>query len=235
METKKIWGRRTPCLKEDFFIHFFQPSGPPFLAVGGYRGTKNEHYSLNDMQKDGPGCIQIWECSGVLTSQNWKESQESSSLKFNLNDRPRLAMTILHNFGVVWNLKWMPYGGYSPSTSPTGLDRLGILAGSFGDGFVRLFVIPLPRSLALALGVSPSEPIHVGCSEPLMELNFTEGSAWQLSWGGHTRLAIGSSFGEVGIWEIDELIDKLSRNKESENEVPLILVEEDNCFDLGKI
>jgi hypothetical protein len=82
-----VWGLEwVPC----------NTSETQYLALSGYRSTVDENHALGVRQspsdeKSMKGCIQIWKY---------------------INDKPELDMCILHEFGVVYELKWMPYGGY---------------------------------------------------------------------------------------------------------------------------
>ncbi|KAI8371724.1 uncharacterized protein BYT42DRAFT_501953, partial [Radiomyces spectabilis] len=69
-----------------------------YLAVGGYN-EKNERHFLHEKQEPGSyhNCIQIWRADLQL------ESERSAIM---------LDMCILHDFGVVQDLKWCLFGGY---------------------------------------------------------------------------------------------------------------------------
>jgi hypothetical protein len=70
-----------------------------YLAVSGYRGSVDEHLSLDEIQPTGTykNAIQIWKLK--LTTQ--LPSQE-----------PMMDLCLLHDFGVIYDLKWCPYGTY---------------------------------------------------------------------------------------------------------------------------
>lgn len=77
----------------------------------------NEHHEQGKRQTPETssmhGCIQIWKKGNPTT----------------------LYATISHDFGCVYDLKWCPFG--------YGQGRLGLIAGTFGDGSVRILNIPL--------------------------------------------------------------------------------------------
>lgn len=90
-----------------------------YLAVSGHKDRYETHVIGEPQYDDLENSIQIWD----------------------LNDLGRVdlplvpLMTLVHDFGCVYDVKWMP--GLQPMTS-----RLGVLAVACGDGSVRLFCVP---------------------------------------------------------------------------------------------
>lgn len=94
-----------------------------YLAVGGYNSTSEHHlFGKNNQCKN---AIQIWQVS----------SDVDATLP------PKLDMCILHDFGVVNELKWCPFSVYEEG------QKLGILAVLFSDGDIRVFVVPYPENI----------------------------------------------------------------------------------------
>ncbi|KAJ3333851.1 hypothetical protein HDU76_002572 [Blyttiomyces sp. JEL0837] len=105
--------------------------GNQYLAVSGYRNTTDDHQFLGSPQtSDLQGCIQIWNCGPL-------------DFKGKSTITPRLELCILHNFGVVFELRWAPLlAKDSVSDSQTGrLPRLGWLAACFGDGGISVWKV----------------------------------------------------------------------------------------------
>ncbi|KAI7882810.1 uncharacterized protein EV154DRAFT_428336, partial [Mucor mucedo] len=90
-----IWGLdfvpKTPVMEEE-------DSKIQYLAVTGYRGSTEEHIGIGDIQPTGTykNAIQIWKLSLSVHEQV----------------DPVLDMCLLHDFGVIFDLKWCPYGTY---------------------------------------------------------------------------------------------------------------------------
>lgn len=89
-----------------------------FVAIGGYNST-DEHLIIGDKSQC-RNTIQIW--------------RYSSDIEQDLP--PKLDMCILHDFGLVTEIKWCPFSVFEEG------GKLGILAVLFGDGDIRLFVVP---------------------------------------------------------------------------------------------
>ncbi|KAI8982244.1 hypothetical protein BDF20DRAFT_817417 [Mycotypha africana] len=91
-----IWGLdfvpKGPADKDD------KTSSIQYLAVAGLRGTTDqEHFGLNTIQPTGTykNAIQLWRLK-LSTKQ--------------APERARLDMCLLHDFGVICDLRWCPYG-----------------------------------------------------------------------------------------------------------------------------
>lgn len=125
-----------------------------YLAISGYRGSVEEHIGMNEIQPTGSykNAIQIWKLKLSTKSQQ----------------DPLLDVCLLHDFGVVFNLKWCPYGVYEEETSTTEpaflgiLPKLGILSFSCGDGTVRTVIVPHPNAIRkhFASNRDPLQPVY---------------------------------------------------------------------------
>ncbi|KAI7900967.1 uncharacterized protein BX663DRAFT_438154 [Cokeromyces recurvatus] len=91
----------------------FVPKSPPspqedtkvqYLAVGGYKGNSEEHIEMNQRQPTGAykNCIQIWRM--ILSVEVPYEE-------------PVLDLCLLHDYGVIFDLRWCPYGVYEDNVS----------------------------------------------------------------------------------------------------------------------
>ncbi|XP_054156581.1 general transcription factor 3C polypeptide 2-like [Oppia nitens] len=110
-----------------------------FLAIASNMNWETTH-TLNDTDIES-GLIQIWNI-GKLVKQ------------FDGSIKPRLAFSIAHCCGMVWDMEWCPGGTTWDEivsghhlTNLDSLPRLGLLAVACGDGYVRIHSIPYPQSL----------------------------------------------------------------------------------------
>lgn len=89
-----IWGL-------DFVPKSYNDSDPntQYLAVAGYKGSITEHHGLDEILATGSykNAIQIWKLK-LSTKQP--------------SEDPILDLCLLHDFGVIHDLKWCPYGAY---------------------------------------------------------------------------------------------------------------------------
>ncbi|KAI8978439.1 hypothetical protein BDB01DRAFT_726189 [Pilobolus umbonatus] len=90
-----IWGLdfapKVPALDSDPTMDY--------LAVAGYKGTVDECIPMTHVQEKGSyrNCIQIWKLH--LSVQKHSVA-------------PVLDLCLLHDYGVIYDLKWCPYGCY---------------------------------------------------------------------------------------------------------------------------
>lgn len=100
-----IWGL-------DFAPKSYNDSDPhtQYLAVAGYKAAVTEHHELDEIQQTGEykNAIQIWRLK--LSSKQPLED-------------PNLDLCLLHDFGVIHDLKWCPYGAYEDEV-PNGSDQV---------------------------------------------------------------------------------------------------------------
>ncbi|CAG2176119.1 unnamed protein product, partial [Oppiella nova] len=109
-----------------------------FLAVASNMNWDTTH-TLNDTDIES-GLIQLWSVGQLGTA-------------FDATVKPRLAFSIAHCCGMVWDMEWCPGGttwddisGHKPNDTQA-LPRMGLLALACGDGFVRIHSIPHPQTL----------------------------------------------------------------------------------------
>jgi hypothetical protein len=94
-----------------------------------------------------------------------------------------LATLICHSWGSCWGLKFCPYGAY-------GDGRVGLLAGVFGDGVVRVLDI---RNEWLG---TPAGTINIQVTEAAWEYRLGKDVyATCVSWKSHTEIVVGYSTG----------------------------------------
>ncbi|KAL1918315.1 uncharacterized protein VTP21DRAFT_2975 [Calcarisporiella thermophila] len=176
-----------------------------YLAISGYRGTSDEHHGLHSKQPATKGCIQIWR----IDSQHEVADGEP---------RAMLDLCLLHDFGYSRDIKWCPYGTFvecpsektGPSDSPPG--RLGLLAGCFGDGSLKIFNIPHPEMLRRQHGVGQDETVFVQLTKPLFLATLPDTRLHTVCWMGHTQIAAGCSNGKsssccIVVWNIEEALE----------------------------
>ncbi|KAI8332065.1 hypothetical protein BC941DRAFT_437408 [Chlamydoabsidia padenii] len=161
-----------------------------YLATGGYK-EPNVLCGFETPRQGNPNCIQLWKLNLATTEQE---------------ESPVLDLVLLHDYGDVRDLRWCPYGAYEETTTNDSEDlpKLGILAGCFGDGTVRCFVIPHPNTLRVRLGVDAGnqDPVYLKIKQARCVFALPNTSISTISWGGHKKLAIGSSTGYISIWNM---------------------------------
>ena len=99
------------------------------------------------------------------------------------NGKTYPVTTIYHNWGCCWGLKFCPYGA-------SGNGRLGVLAGVFGDGVVRVLDI---RSEWIG---NADKVVNIRIEHPAWEQTCQEiGLATCVAWKSHAEIVVGYSNG----------------------------------------
>ncbi|ORZ25648.1 WD40-repeat-containing domain protein [Absidia repens] len=177
-----------------------------YLATGGYK-EPNVLHSFETPRQGYQNCIQLWKCDLATSTPNDQVMD------------PVLDLVFLHDYGHVRDLKWCPYGAYE-ETVPEGLDgdilpKLGILSGCFGDGTVRSMVVPHPNALRAQLGLTDDhhETIYLKIKQARCVFALPNASATTIAYGGHKKLAIGYSSGNISLWNMTKALE----NDQQEN------------------
>ncbi|KAJ2122772.1 hypothetical protein IW147_003182 [Coemansia sp. RSA 720] len=153
-----------------------------YVATGslgpGVVGSKAMGVQVSKRVKEPvPGAIQIWR---LATAAKKSEC--------------RLGLALLHTFGRCLGLKWCPV---SFEDGPT----IGILAAIFGDGHLRVCVVP-ECSI-----ISPDEPVYVHWPEQsLVDIRAPHGIFTALNWASADVLVAGTSRGCLMAWDIGAAI-----------------------------
>ncbi|KAJ2553518.1 hypothetical protein IWW35_001784, partial [Coemansia sp. RSA 1878] len=153
-----------------------------YVATGslgpGVVGSKAMGVQLSKRVKEPvPGAIQIWRLATAA-----KKS------------KCRLGLALLHTFGRCLGLKWCPV---SFEDGPT----IGIIAAIFGDGHLRVCVVP-ECSI-----ISPDEPVYVHWPEQsLVDIRAPHGIFTALNWASADVLVAGTSRGCLMAWDVGAAI-----------------------------
>ena len=153
------------------------------LAISADRDFQDLDFITEPQAADCKGLIQLWQCGSL-----------------NKKTLPKFRVGIIHDFGKIWNLKWLPSGGECEAESK--LPRLGLLAAACSDGTVRLMSIPQLDSLSKGEGPAFWKPSKVTTLKAGDNVNV---KCLDLSWyrgSGHKVIAAAFSNGFVGLWNI---------------------------------
>ncbi|CAG8561795.1 9461_t:CDS:1 [Paraglomus brasilianum] len=178
-----------------------------YLAVGGYKSTTDEHREIGIKQTTNmQNIIQIWRI----------DCRDEKDINGEERGSPYLDMVICHDYGCVYDLKWCPYGACElvdgdveendSDNAETHVKRLGILAGCFGDGTVRFFVIPSPDEIRRRLGKNDAETLYIKFKQEIIKLSLPGILCWTLEWGGHEKVAVGCTNGYIATWNIYDIL-----------------------------
>ena len=195
-----------------------------YLAVGSTSSNNSspDNSPRIGLKKAKPACIQIWSLNPTAMSNTSSGNRGPGFM--------RCELVLCIDYGPAFELKWCPLPSHDdfevgmfagkrtfalrfnicsqqqPSSQPR---KLGILAGTFGDGSLSVFAVPYPPDVG-ALS-DASGPVFGRCchmrdppklnldivkvSEPLLRIELPETSCWSLDWANSEVLAVGCTNG----------------------------------------
>ncbi|KAJ3337152.1 hypothetical protein HDU93_001533 [Gonapodya sp. JEL0774] len=150
-----------------------------YIAVGGYLHGPTEHHTMD--RSFGPNSIQIWRCGDSVTDLPRDRNANATGGAI-----PVLEMCILHEYGIVRDLRWCSYGNWMGGHE----------------------LEDVPRELRKRLlGEGSTGPIFA-------EVTVLGATLFHLAWGGHEKIAIGCSDGGILVASVAEAIrNRLRRSK----------------------
>lgn len=158
-----------PVWALDFLPQPPSPETPQtqYIAIAGHPSPESRPKLYN--RDSSPNAIQLWAVAPHSTS--------SEGISY-------LATLICHSWGSCWGLKFCPYGAH-------GDGRVGLLAGVFGDGIVRVIDIR-DEWLGTADGT-----VNISVSEAAWQYSFGDDLLGTcVAWKSHTEIIIGCSNGK---------------------------------------
>ncbi|KAJ1300741.1 hypothetical protein OPQ81_002384 [Rhizoctonia solani] len=181
-----VWGLDWCPISEKFTA---EHNYAQYLAISTIPPTDSTDASPSNPQKSS---IQIW-CFGPSKTPTDKTDQGTASCALVL---------CLDNVPPARLLKWCPLPT-NDENKPTGdkIGKLGILAGVFGDGAVRIYAIPDPASFETDGG-----PARVRLTRPLVHIALPDARFTYLDWGNSEVLAMGCSNGHIAIYNLKSSI-----------------------------
>ncbi|KAF2828598.1 hypothetical protein CC86DRAFT_346958 [Ophiobolus disseminans] len=131
--------------------------------------------------------IQIW---GFGADENgWLDSSQ----------QPRLRLVICTDWGAPKQFKWCPISPSDDLRPANELDKvhIGLLAGIWSDGRVRILDVSLPKSQT---HTSDTHYLHI--SQAAFDVPFPQTIPSCLRWLSGTTLAVGTAIGTLAIWTL---------------------------------
>jgi transcription factor C subunit 6 len=143
----------------------------------------------------------------------WEFTEKGSTLDTSIP--PRLRAVISYDWNDIRQLKWCPAPTRDEDEDTSDTIKLGLLAGVWLDGYVRILDITLPNTSSIAY-------LHI--SKACFESKPPETIFSTLTWLSTQGIAAGCANGHVAIWDIPSTLGIRSDNKstptQEENTIP---------------
>lgn len=180
-----------------------------YLAVAPFPSRAHAPSVGSKAQRPCPACVQIWSLRPRIAGDNAGELDDSSE-KGREPGEMRCEMVLCLNVGPAQDIKWCPLPAHDPWDGRLGVRnprKLGVLAGTFEDGSLSVYVVPDPLDIASAMR-SDTSPIFVNLPEPTLRTELENTSCWSLDWANSEVLAVGCTNGCIAIYDIGNALNE---------------------------
>ncbi|EJD05772.1 uncharacterized protein FOMMEDRAFT_104009 [Fomitiporia mediterranea MF3/22] len=152
-----------------------------------------------------PSCIQIWSHSPRRSDSSSEMNGQSSEADDDFG-QTKCELVLCLDCGPAHEIKWCPLPSHDSwsNSSPSGKRKLGLLAGTFEDGSLSIFVVPDPDDLSSGLEERPKF-VKI---QPVIQLELEETCMWSLDWANSERIAVGCTNGSIAVYNIHEALVK---------------------------
>ncbi|KAG1734326.1 hypothetical protein EDB19DRAFT_1896481 [Suillus lakei] len=167
-----------------------------YLAIAPFSSRSHSPMIGAKVQRPVPACIQIWS----LQSKRVNDLQADHPLAGEM----KCEMVLCLESGPAFEIKWCPLPSHDQwnevhmGEHPR---KLGLLAGTFEDGSLSIYVVPDPED-ARSENDDPMRPTFVHLPEPLLRIELEETSCWSLDWANSETIAVGCTNGYVAVYDI---------------------------------
>ncbi|KDR69360.1 hypothetical protein GALMADRAFT_256215 [Galerina marginata CBS 339.88] len=135
-------------------------------------------------------CIQIW---SLVASQDGADPDRGEM---------KCEMVLCLDIGPAYELKWCPLPSHDIKDDNNSGQRkkLGLLAGTFEDDSLSVFVVPDPADV-ISADSNNSRPVCVK-SQPILRIELEEMLCWTFDWANSELIAIGTTNGIIAVYNI---------------------------------
>ncbi|KAH0826976.1 hypothetical protein J3R83DRAFT_4635 [Lanmaoa asiatica] len=175
-----------------------------YLAVAPFPSRSHAPSIGVNVSRPSPACIQIWALKPRTRDENAMDEDRRRSDPAEV----RCEMVLCLESGPAQEIKWCPLPAHDPweGERPRNPRKMGILAGTFEDGSLSIYVVPDPED------VRPPEhdaafPVFVKLPEPAICIEHEGASCWSLDWANSEVIAVGLTNGCLAVYNIRHALD----------------------------
>ncbi|KXN81270.1 Transcription factor tau subunit sfc6 [Leucoagaricus sp. SymC.cos] len=190
------WGLDwCPIHQNDRASHNFKQ----YLAVAPFPSSSHSPDIGVKALRPSYSCIQIWSLS--TSSPPETDSNVNGGEGERNPGKMECEMVVCHDSGPAHDLKWCPLPSHDPYSDRSRPRKLGLLAGTFEDGSLSIYVVPLPEDVRSEASDS-SSLVYVKLSKPSIRIELEETSCWSLDWANSETIAIGTANGVIAVFHV---------------------------------
>ncbi|KAG2150679.1 uncharacterized protein EDB93DRAFT_1083923 [Suillus bovinus] len=165
-----------------------------YLAVAPFSSRSHSPMIGAKVQRPVSACVQIW---GLQSKQ---EQGAVSQADCSPVGEMKCEMVICLESGPAFEIKWCPLPSHDQVSQWNEVHmeehprKLGLLAGTFEDGSLSIYVVPDPEDVR-SKDDDPTRPTSVHLPEPLIRIELEETCCWSLDWANSETIAVGCTNG----------------------------------------
>ncbi|KAG1782384.1 hypothetical protein EV702DRAFT_378896 [Suillus placidus] len=170
-----------------------------YLAIAPFPSRSHSPMIGAKVQRPVPACVQIW---------SLQSKRGASQADRSLAGEMKCEMVLCLESGPAFEIKWCPLPSHDQWNEVDMGEhprKLGLLAGTFEDGSLSVYVIPDPEDIRNK-DDDPMRPTCVHLPDPLLRIELEETSCWSLDWANSETIAVGCTNGYVAVYDIGHAV-----------------------------
>ncbi|KAF8550445.1 hypothetical protein OG21DRAFT_1446590 [Imleria badia] len=174
-----------------------------YLAVAPFPSRSHAPNIGEKASHPSPACVQIWALKPRAQDENAMDEDSPRSEPAEV----RCEMVLCLESGPAQEIKWCPLPAHDQVRAQcTNPRKLGILAGTFEDGSLSIYVVPDPED------IRPPEhdaagPVFVRLPEPVLRIEHEGTSCWSLDWANSEVIAVGLTNGYLAVYNVKHALE----------------------------
>ncbi|KAI0723855.1 hypothetical protein C8T65DRAFT_627670 [Cerioporus squamosus] len=185
-----------------------------YLAVATFPSRNHAPMVGSRVQRPSAASIQIWSlCPSESSDDAMDVDNPGSGITSHATPEDlgemRCELVLCIESGPAFELKWCPLpsgdtamGAQSSGAAPR---KLGIIAGTFGDGSLTFYAVPDPFAVERPADHPENEPIYLKV-DPLLRIELEETCCWSFDWANSEVVAIGCSNGNIAVYNVAQAL-----------------------------
>lgn len=177
-----------------------------YLAVAPFPSRSHAPCIGAKVQRPAPACVQIW----TLRSREHDGSVGEGTAKSQEPGEVNCEMVLCLDSGPAQEIKWCPlpaHDRWDIGRQMGTARKLGILAGTFEDGSLSIYVVPDPADINHPQR-DRSLPVFVKLSDPALRIELEGTSCWSFDWANSEVLAAGCTNGYIAVYDVGDALNR---------------------------
>ncbi|KAG9318901.1 hypothetical protein JVU11DRAFT_1011 [Chiua virens] len=183
----------------------YQPDRPArqfrhYLAVAPFPSRSHAPSVGVNISRPFPACIQIWALKPRAQLGNAMDEDRPAEIQ--------CEMVLCLESGPAQEIKWCPLPAHDlwKGAQPRDPRKLGILAGTFEDGSLSIYIVPDPEDIRPPR-YDTTQPVFVKLPEPALRIEHEGTSCWSLDWANSEVIAVGLTNGCLAVYNVKDALD----------------------------